>query len=27
MKKREPFDPSHLRVEFQLLSAGAGRER
>jgi transposase len=27
MKKREPFDPSHLRVEFQPLSAGAGRER
>jgi transposase len=27
MKKKEPFDPSHLRVEFQPLSAGAGRER
>jgi len=27
MKKREFFDPSHLRVEFQPLSGGEGRER
>jgi transposase len=27
MKKKEPFDPSHLRVESQPISAGAGRER
>ena len=27
MKKKEPFDPSHLRVELQSLSAGDGRER
>ncbi len=27
MKKKEPFDPSHFRVEFQPLSAAAGRER
>jgi len=27
MKKKEPFHPSYLRVEFQSFSAGAGRER
>jgi len=27
MKKKEPFDPSYLRVEFQSFSAEAGRER
>jgi transposase len=27
MKKRVPFHPGYLRVEFQSLSAGAGRER
>jgi transposase len=27
MKKKEPFDPSYLRVELQSLSSGAGRER
>jgi transposase len=27
MKKKEPFDPSHLRVESQPISAGAGREK
>jgi transposase len=27
MKKKEPFHPSYLRVEFQPFSAGAGRER
>ena len=27
MKKKEPFHPSYLRVEFQSLSAEAGRER
>jgi len=26
MKKKEPFNPSYLRVEFQPFSAGAGRE-
>ena len=26
MKKKEPFHPSSLRVEFQPFSAGAGRE-
>ena len=26
MKKKEPFDPSYLRVELQALSSGAGRE-
>jgi transposase len=27
MKKKEPFHPSYVRVEFQSFSAGAGRER
>ena len=27
MKKKEPFHPSHVRVEFQPLAAGAGREQ
>ena len=26
MKKKEPFHPSHLRVEGQSLSGAAGRE-
>jgi transposase len=27
MKKKEPFHPSHVRVEFQPFSAGGGREQ